>query len=462
MSLDCVGSVPYKVTFEGTWTLASHPQAYVGSAHWSPPVVVAHSSDYVMWELGGIATSGVESVAETGSTFTLRNELQALQGQSVGEFETGSAIIFGTGTSSVTLEATAKYNEISVISMIAPSPDWIAGVSSIDMCDHETGLWKPFFGMEVYPVDAGTDNGPTLTAKNSDNNPHSPIELLGQQFGNPDDVNPIAYVSIEAIAECEEPQEYYVTLEGIWTAENHPGAWIPEATFSPMVAAAHNADYNMWYLGGIATDGLEQVAEGGMTDIIADELKEASATTVGSKAFADGPLMMGGEGSFSVKLTVSPGYPYVSMVTMLAPSPDWITGISMEDMCNRSTGIWKETVSIYGYPIDAGTDSGTTFMADDIDTVPREPITLLGEVFGDAANVNPVAEITLSSIGPCSQVADGDLNSDGSVNILDAILGVQLITSNNIPEEVCTIDLTGDGLFNVLDLLFMINIITSP
>ena len=42
-----------------------------------------------------------------------------------------------------------------MISMIAPSPDWIAGVSSIDMCDHETGLWKPFFDMEVYPVDAG-------------------------------------------------------------------------------------------------------------------------------------------------------------------------------------------------------------------------------------------------------------------------------------------------------------------
>ena len=72
-----------QVTFEGTWSLASHPQAYVGSAHWSPPVVAAHSSDYVMWELGGIATSGVEIVAETGSTFTLRNELQALQGQSV-------------------------------------------------------------------------------------------------------------------------------------------------------------------------------------------------------------------------------------------------------------------------------------------------------------------------------------------------------------------------------------------
>ena len=124
--------------------------------------------------------------------------------------------------------------------------------------------------------------------------------------------------------------------------------------------------------------------------------------------------------------------------------------------------MWKETVTVNGYPIDAGTDSGATFMADAIDTVPREPITLLGEVFGDAADVNPVAEITLSSIGSCSQVADGDFNSDGSVNILDAILGVQLITGNNIPEEVCTVDLTGDGFFNVLDLLFMINIITSP
>ena len=63
--------------------MASHPQAYVGSANWSPPVVAAHSSDYVMWELGGIATSGVEIVAEVGSTFALLNELGAVQGESV-------------------------------------------------------------------------------------------------------------------------------------------------------------------------------------------------------------------------------------------------------------------------------------------------------------------------------------------------------------------------------------------
>lgn len=36
-----------------------------------------------MWELGGIATSGVEIVAEVGSTFALLNELGAVQGESV-------------------------------------------------------------------------------------------------------------------------------------------------------------------------------------------------------------------------------------------------------------------------------------------------------------------------------------------------------------------------------------------
>eukprot|EP00958_Prasinococcus_capsulatus_P019745 scaffold2478_cov374-Prasinococcus_capsulatus_cf.AAC.1 len=79
------------------------------------------------------------------------------------------------------------------------------------------------------------------------------------------------------------------------------------------------------------------------------------------------------------------------MVTMLAPSPDWITGVSSVDMCDRTTGEWRQTYSMDAYPVDAGTDSGMTFMAEDMDTNPREPIALLGEQFGPAEDVMPVA-----------------------------------------------------------------------
>eukprot|EP00958_Prasinococcus_capsulatus_P016908 scaffold1894_cov368-Prasinococcus_capsulatus_cf.AAC.15 len=294
-----------------------------------------------------------------------------------------------------------------------------------------------------------------------DTNPREPIALLGEQFGPAEDVLPVAYVSIAAAAMCGGSQIYDITLEGMWTAENHPGAWIPEATFSPMVAAAHSADYSMWYLGGVATDGLEQVAESGMTDIIAEELKFVSAGAVGSKAFATGPLAMGGEGSITVKLTVTDDYPYISVVTMLAPSPDWITGVSSVDMCDRTTGQWRESLSMNGYPVDAGTDSGTTFTAEDNDTNPREPIALLGEQFGPPEDVNPVAYFTMAAGPACSQVADGDLNSDGFVNILDVVLGITMITSASFPEEICIVDVTGDGSFNILDLQFVLNIILS-
>eukprot|EP00958_Prasinococcus_capsulatus_P023887 scaffold3662_cov388-Prasinococcus_capsulatus_cf.AAC.1 len=328
--MDCVGSVPYKVsgtlpvclciallsachpvaaawpnyaqvTFDATWSAMSHPQAYVASAHWSPPVVAAHSDAYTMWELGGIATPGMESVAETGSTFSLTNELKAVQGSTVGDYSVAGSVGSGSGTTYTTVTATPAYSSISMVSMIAPSPDWIVGVSGIDMCDHETGLWKQAYSTYVYPVDAGTDNGLTLTAPNSDNTPHDPIAVLGQQFGPPEEVNPMGYVSIVADNACTGSQDYYVTLDGMWTNEYHPGAWIPEATFSPMVAAAHSADYDMWYLGGIATDGLEQVAESGMTSILGEELAALQGTSVGDYSMAEGPLAMGGVGSFSLK-----------------------------------------------------------------------------------------------------------------------------------------------------------------
>jgi hypothetical protein len=55
----------YSCVFTNQWTAANHPNLYpAGSAHWSPPVVATHDMTYEMWSAGGMASMGVELVAE--------------------------------------------------------------------------------------------------------------------------------------------------------------------------------------------------------------------------------------------------------------------------------------------------------------------------------------------------------------------------------------------------------------
>ena len=63
----CPGSASYTLTFRGLWKVDRHPNTGLPrGAHFSPLVGCSHGSDYVMWRTGGKASSGVESVAETG------------------------------------------------------------------------------------------------------------------------------------------------------------------------------------------------------------------------------------------------------------------------------------------------------------------------------------------------------------------------------------------------------------
>jgi len=65
--------VTYQVTFEATWTAVTHPQDYPSGAHFSPPVGAVHNTDVVFWEVGELASNGIESMAETGGTSALNS-----------------------------------------------------------------------------------------------------------------------------------------------------------------------------------------------------------------------------------------------------------------------------------------------------------------------------------------------------------------------------------------------------
>ena len=60
--------------------------------------------------------------------------------------------------------------------MIAPSPDWMIAVNSINLRDGNT--WVQSLEIPLFPYDAGTDSGMTYTAGNQATIPAQPITSL--------------------------------------------------------------------------------------------------------------------------------------------------------------------------------------------------------------------------------------------------------------------------------------------
>lgn len=51
---------------------------------------------------------------------------------------------------------------MSLVSMLGPSPDWIVGVSALELCSRNCS-WVENKTLNLYPWDAGTDSGITYT-----------------------------------------------------------------------------------------------------------------------------------------------------------------------------------------------------------------------------------------------------------------------------------------------------------
>jgi hypothetical protein len=63
-------------------------------------------------------------------------------------------------------------------------------------------------------------------------------------------------------------------------------------------------------------------------------------------------------------LLLDSSHPFISSISMSAPSPDWFTGFYNFPLINDSSDTWYESFEIESYPWDAGTDSGDTYLAD--------------------------------------------------------------------------------------------------
>lgn len=174
-------SVIYSCTMNNNWSAVNHPVNYPSNAHWSPPIIAAHSEKYNIWKPDTLATKGVEEVAESGSTSELKKEIGAAQESfSAGDFVEGS-VTFNSSTQSQTfadIMLTPSFDMMSSITMVAPSPDWFTGFYNVRPIDENSMVWLESFEIASYPWDAGTETGDNYSTSNPEENPKVPIMRL--------------------------------------------------------------------------------------------------------------------------------------------------------------------------------------------------------------------------------------------------------------------------------------------
>lgn len=174
----------YTVTFKGKWTSVTHPNSYPTNDHFSTLIGLTHASNVSIAKEGTKATPGIKSLAETGSTSPLTTELNAITSNNEGKIIMANGGVT-TGSSSVSVDFTIHKNtpHVSLVTMLAPSPDWYVGALNVNLYNGET--FNSSITVDAVLYDAGTDDGISYTSANSPTNPQDNItKLVSAPIGN--------------------------------------------------------------------------------------------------------------------------------------------------------------------------------------------------------------------------------------------------------------------------------------
>ena len=176
-----VGEVEYKVVFEAIWSKETHPSkaphSFPSNPHFSPLIGAVHNSSKEYWDTGELASEGMKLMAETGKTSKLIEEINA----SI-EAKTSKKIVKGVridspSSTSVKFVANKVYSQLTLVTMLAPSPDWFTGIHGYNLLD-ESGNWIESKEIPVRVYDSGTDSGVDFGSKNSVTSPPVVISVL--------------------------------------------------------------------------------------------------------------------------------------------------------------------------------------------------------------------------------------------------------------------------------------------
>jgi len=168
--------VEYEVQFDATWSMDTHMN-FPKDPHFSGLIGAAHTDAFTLWQLGKTAGVSVETMAETGEETLLIADIEA--GRRIGtvySLISSEGLTVSPGSVSTRFIAHSTHPLVSLVSMITPSPDWFLGVADLPL--FENGRWRREVTVDLYPYDAGTDNGVDFTSPDADTQPPDVIHAL--------------------------------------------------------------------------------------------------------------------------------------------------------------------------------------------------------------------------------------------------------------------------------------------
>ncbi|HEX5053608.1 MAG TPA: spondin domain-containing protein [Planctomycetota bacterium] len=217
---------------------------------------------------------------------------------------------------------------------------------------------------------------------------------------------------------------YQLVFESTWSATTHPVQFPSGPHFSPLTGGTHTNAVDFWLPGALASPGIEAMAELGSTSPLTSEVQNAV-----NGGTADQVLVFGGlspsPGQYSTQFTISADFPLFTLVTMLAPSPDWFVGVHGLPLLQN--GDWVDSLVVPLIVYDAGTDDGTTYNSPNLEAVPHQPIAQVTTASGPFQGLpGPVATFTFQRLW--GTAAYGCSNPDDSLGVAGAARIGQVLT----------------------------------
>ncbi|XP_035212991.1 spondin-1-like isoform X5 [Stegodyphus dumicola] len=213
----------YELTFEGLWSRHTHPKDFPTNewlTHFSDIIGASHTGDFRMWQYGGNASDGVREVAERGITKKLESELKT-ESNKIRTIIKARGLWYPNvqGKTFAVFRVDKYHHLMSLLTMLGPSPDWIVGVSALELCLKNCS-WVGEKVMNLYPWDAGTMNGytyiedpkiPTSPREKirriTSSTPNNPLSPFYDPTGAP--MKPVARLTVTRQRVYEKPCDDY-------------------------------------------------------------------------------------------------------------------------------------------------------------------------------------------------------------------------------------------------------------
>jgi hypothetical protein len=162
---------------------------------------------------------------------------------------------------------------------------------------------------------------------------------------------------------------YTLTFGTTFSEETYPMDYPANATFGPIVAIMHAPEVTIFQSGQLASDGLKAYAEDGDVGALAAFLT-ADLGEEGDALFSiTTETASSAVSTTTINVTATPSRTRITFLAKLNPSPDWFVGVSSFDVTDGNNLI--EFADFDLVPIDAGTDAGNTYNADnEVESLP--------------------------------------------------------------------------------------------